>query len=154
VLSALVVVADQISKAIASTQLEFHERVPVLPFFDWTLTYNTGVAFSLLNDGPVWARYGLSAFALIVAALFTAWLVRLPRHDRWQATALALIIGGAIGNVIDRLRFGHVVDFILWYWRDWQWPAFNLADSAISVGAVMLVLASFRPHPKADPSPS
>ncbi len=146
-LSAGVVVADQITKAIASASLAFHERIAVLPFFDWTLTYNTGVAFSLFDDGPGWTRYGLSAFALIVAAIFTAWLVRLPRADRWQAAALALIVGGAVGNVIDRLRFGHVVDFILLYWRDWHWPAFNVADSSIFIGAVILIHTRFRkPH--------
>jgi signal peptidase II len=147
-LSAAIVAADQATKAIASSSLAFHERITVLPFFDWTLTHNTGIAFSMFNDGPGWTRYGLSAFALVVAAVFTAWLVRLPREDRWQAAALALIVGGAIGNVIDRLRFGHVVDFILLYWRDWHWPAFNIADSSIFVGAAILILGSFRHQEK------
>ena len=139
-LSALVVVLDQATKWVALGALREFERVPVIDgIWDWTLTYNEGVAFSIFHDGPAWTRYGLSAFALLVAGVFAVWLARLPRGDRWQAAALALIIGGALGNVIDRLRLGHVVDFVLWYWRDWSWAAFNVADSAITVGAVLLV---------------
>lgn len=143
-LSAAVVAADQLTKWIATSTMSLHERVAVLPFFDWTLTYNRGVAFSLFNDGQGWQRFGLSAFALVVAAGFTYWMAHLPKHERMNAAALALVIGGAIGNVIDRLRLGHVVDFVLLYWKDWSWPAFNLADSAICVGAVLLVIAGFR----------
>jgi signal peptidase II len=143
-LSMVIVAIDQLTKWIATSAMTLHERVPVLPFFDWTLTYNRGVAFSLFNDGQGWQRYGLSAFAVIVAAGFTWWMAHLPRHERANAAALALVVGGAIGNVIDRLRLGHVVDFVLLYWRDWSWPAFNVADSAIVVGAVLLVVAGFR----------
>lgn len=143
-LSAAIVAADQLTKWIATSTMSLHERIAVLPFFDWTLTYNRGVAFSLFNDGQGWQRFGLSAFALVVAAGFTYWMAHLPKQERMNAAALALVIGGAIGNVIDRLRLGHVVDFVLLYWRDWSWPAFNLADSAIVVGAVLLVIAGFR----------
>lgn len=152
-LSALVIVLDQWSKWIALGALRRYERVPLIEgFWDWTLTYNEGVAFSLFNDGPAWTRYGLSAFALVVAGMFIVWLARLPRDERWQGAALALIIGGALGNVIDRLRLGHVVDFVLWYWREWHWPAFNIADSAITVGAVLLVVSGvFATKPAAVP---
>jgi signal peptidase II len=143
-LSAVVVVLDQVTKAIVVAKLAPMQRVPVLPFFDWTLTFNTGVAFSLFNDGPAWTRYGLSAFALLVAGAFTYLMMRLPRSDRLSAAALALVIGGALGNVIDRLRLGHVIDFVLLYWREWSWPAFNVADSAIVVGAALLVVAGLR----------
>ena len=143
-LSAVIVAADQLTKWIATSTMTLHERVAVLPFFDWTLTYNRGVAFSLFNDGQGWQRFGLSAFALIVAGGFTYWMAHLPKHERGNAVALALVIGGAIGNVIDRLRLGHVVDFVLLYWRDWSWPAFNLADSAIVIGAALLVFVGFR----------
>ena len=143
-LSAVIVAADQLTKWIATSTMTLHERVAVLPFFDWTLTYNRGVAFSLFNDGQGWQRFGLSAFALIVAGGFTYWMAHLPKHERANAVALALVIGGAIGNVIDRLRLGHVVDFVLLYWRDWSWPAFNLADSAIVIGAALLVFVGFR----------
>ncbi len=143
-LSAAVVAADQLTKAIATTTMTLHERIPVLPFFDWTLTYNRGVAFSLFNDGQGWQRFGLSAFALLVAGAFAYWMAHLPKRERANAIALSLVIGGAVGNVIDRLRLGHVVDFVLLYWNDWSWPAFNVADSAICVGAVLLVVAGFR----------
>lgn len=144
-LSLLVVVLDQASKLVALAMVPEYSRIPVVPgFFDWTLTYNEGVAFSLFGDGEDLQRFLLSAFALVVSAGFMVWLTRLPRDDRWSALALALVIGGAIGNVIDRLRLGHVVDFILLYWREWHWPAFNLADSCIVVGAILLVLAGFR----------
>ena len=142
--SAVVVAADQLTKWLATTSIALHERIAVLPFFDWTLTYNRGVAFSLFNDGQGWQRYGLSAFALLVAGAFTYWMAHLERRERASALALSLVIGGAVGNVIDRLRLGHVVDFALIYWRDWSWPAFNLADSAICVGAVLLVVAGLR----------
>ena len=141
-LSALVIVLDQYTKWLALGALREFERVAVIEgFWDWTLTYNEGVAFSLFNDGPAWTRYGLSAFAVVVSAVFAVWLARLPRGERWQGAALALVIGGALGNVIDRLRLGHVVDFVLWYWKDWHWPAFNVADSAITAGAVLLVVS-------------
>ena len=144
-LSAVVVAADQLTKWIATSSMSMHERIAVLPgLFDWTLTYNRGVAFSLFNDGQGWQRFGLSAFAIVVAAGFTYWMAHLPKHERMNAAALALVVGGAIGNVIDRLRLGHVVDFVLLYWKDWSWPAFNLADSAICVGAALLVIAGFR----------
>ena len=144
-LSLAIVVADQLTKVLATTELVLHQPVPVVPgLFNWTLAHNYGVAFSIFNDGPGWQRYGLSAFALAVSIAFTVWLLRLPRHERWSAAGLALVIGGAVGNVIDRLRLGYVVDFVEWYWRDWHWPAFNLADSAICVGAAVLVIASLR----------
>ena len=147
--SALVVAADQLTKWLATSSIALHERIPVLPFFDWTLTYNRGVAFSLFNDGQGWQRYGLSAFALLVAGAFTYWMAHLRRDERASALALALVIGGAIGNVIDRLRLGHVVDFVLLYWKDWSWPAFNVADSAIVCGAVLLVVSGFRQERRA-----
>ncbi len=146
-LSLAIIVLDQASKLVVLEHLSLHERVTVIAgLFDWTLRYNEGVAFSMLVNGPDWQRYGLSVFALVVAGVFTAWLLRLPKGERWSAMALGLVIGGAIGNAIDRLRLGHVVDFVLVYYRQWEWPAFNVADSAIVVGAIVLVLASFTEH--------
>jgi signal peptidase II len=143
--SLLVLVLDQASKLYVLAVVPEFSRIPVIPgFFDWTLTYNEGVAFSLFGDGEDLQRYLLSAFAIAVSIGFMVWLTRLPRDDRWSALALSLVIGGALGNVIDRLRLGHVVDFILVYWREWHWPAFNIADSCIVVGAILLVLAGFR----------
>lgn len=144
-LSLVAVALDQASKLHFLAAVPEFSRVPVIPgFFDWTLTYNEGVAFSLFGDGAGVQRALLTGFALVVSTGFAVWLTRLPRADRWSAAALALVIGGALGNAIDRIRLGHVVDFILVYWRDWYWPAFNVADSCIVVGAVVLVLAGFR----------
>ncbi len=144
-LSLAVIAADQASKLFFLDYVPEFSRITVFPgFFDWTLTYNEGVAFSMFGEGGDLQRYLLSAFAVAVSIGFMVWLTRLPRSDRFSALALALVIGGALGNVIDRLRLGHVVDFILIYYRDWHWPAFNVADSCIVVGAIVLVLAGMR----------
>ena len=139
-LSVVIVVFDQWTKAIATASMKLHESIDVFAGFQWTLAHNYGVAFSILNDGEGWQRYGLSAFALIVASVFTWMMTRLPRTDVATKLAFSLVIGGALGNVIDRIRFGYVVDFIDVYWNDSHWPAFNIADSAICVGAVVLLI--------------
>jgi len=138
--SLLIVVLDQWTKSIASANLHLNEAVPVWPGFNWTLAHNLGVAFSLFNDGHVWQRWGLASFALLVSLFLVRWMLKLEARERLSALALALVIGGALGNVIDRLRHGHVVDFIQWHWRDHAWPAFNVADSAIVCGAVGIAL--------------
>jgi signal peptidase II len=144
-LSLVVIGLDQASKLHFLAHVPEFSRVPVIPgFFDWTLTYNEGVAFSLFGDGAGLQRALLTGFAVVVSVGFMVWLTRLPRADRYSAAALALVIGGAVGNAIDRVRLGHVVDFILLYWREWHWPAFNVADSCIVAGAIVLVLAGFR----------
>jgi len=139
-LSAAVVVLDQWTKSIATAALILHQPVEVFPGLQWTLAHNYGVAFSILNDGEGWQRYGLSAFAVIVASAFTYMLTRLPRADVATKLAFGFVIGGAIGNVIDRIRFGYVVDFIEVYWKNSYWPAFNVADSSIFVGAAVLLI--------------
>lgn len=147
VISLVVILVDQVTKAIVLERFAEHERLGVIPgLLDWTLRFNEGVAFSFLVGGPEWQRYGLAAFALTVAVVFAVWLARLPAHDKLQATSIALVIGGAVGNVIDRLRLGHVVDFILVYRGGWEFPAFNVADSAICVGAALLAIATLRDH--------
>ncbi len=138
-LSAGVVVLDQVTKAIASATLTLHQSVPVLPGLNWTLLHNYGAAFSFLNTPGGWQRWLFTFAAVAIGAVLIVWLSRTPRNDWRTAAPLALIIGGAIGNLIDRLRFGYVVDFIDVYYRDWHWPAFNIADSAISVAAVALI---------------
>ncbi len=143
-LSAVVFVLDQWTKAIAIAKLELHQPVPFVDgFWNWMLARNYGVAFSLFDNQAGWQRYGLSAFALLVATVFVVWLTRVPARDRMTSVALALIVGGAIGNVTDRLRFGYVVDFIDWYAGSYHWPAFNIADSAVVCGAVLLVLTGW-----------
>ncbi len=139
-LSAAVIVLDQIVKSVVRSALQLHVPHPVIPgFLNWTLAYNTGAAFSFLNDQSGWQRWLFSALALIVSALLTRWLATIPRTDWRNALPLALVIGGALGNLIDRLRFGQVTDFIDVYYGTWSFPAFNIADSAITVGAVLLI---------------
>ena len=146
-LSILVVVLDQITKYLAETWLVMHQPVPVLPFFNWLLTYNTGAAFSFLADAGGWQRWFFIGLSSVVSIGLGVWLHRLNPSQRWLAAALALILGGAIGNLIDRLWLGQVIDFIQLYYDRWFWPAFNVADSAITVGAVLLVAESLFSKP-------
>ena len=144
-LSVVVVVLDQLSKAYFEGQLSLYQRIEVIPdLFSWTLAYNTGAAFSFLADHSGWQRWLFAAIAIAVSITLVVWLKRLGRNDTWIAIALALILGGAIGNLYDRIVLGHVIDFVLVQWREHLFPAFNLADSAITVGAIMLALDMFR----------
>ena len=111
----------------------------MVPFVNLTLTHNTGAAFSLLHRAGGWQRWLFAALAVVVSIAIVIWLKRLPRNARWTAAGLALVLGGALGNLWDRLAHGYVVDFIDFYYGEWHWPAFNVADSAITLGAVMLV---------------
>lgn len=139
-LALLIIGLDQASKLVALGALELHRPLAVLPGFNLMLTYNTGAAFSFLSEAGGWQRWLFTGFAVIVSGILLVWLYRLPRQARWLACALALILGGAIGNLWDRLQYGHVVDFIQVYYDKWYWPAFNLADSAITIGAIMLII--------------
>ena len=114
----------------------------LLPSFNLTLLHNTGAAFSMLHDAAGWQRWFFSAIALVVAVGLGWWLTRMDRSDRFEVCALVLILGGAVGNLVDRVRLGYVVDFIQLYYQQYSFPAFNIADSAISVGAFMLLLRS------------
>ena len=144
-LSVLVILLDQLSKAYFQNNLSLYQQVPVIPdLFSWTLAYNTGAAFSFLADHSGWQRWFFAGIALVVSVVLVVWLKRL-RNDTWTAIALALILGGALGNLYDRMVLGHVIDFILVHWRqEWRFPAFNVADSAITLGAIMLALDMFR----------
>lgn len=142
-LSGVVILIDQVTKVVADKTLSLHEYIPVIPgFFNWTLAYNEGAAFSFLDDAGGWQRWFFTALALVVSIVLILWLKRMQSHERWSAIALSLIIGGAIGNLIDRLIYGHVIDFIDWYYQNYHWPAFNIADSAIFLGAALLILVS------------
>ena len=146
VLSLLVLVIDQVSKAHFEGTLEMFQQIVVIPdYFSWTLAYNTGAAFSFLADGGGWQRWLFALIAVVVSAVLVVWLKRLGRNDTWLAIALALVLGGALGNLYDRIALGHVIDFILVHWQNrWYFPAFNFADSAICVGAIMLALDMFK----------
>jgi len=141
--SFVVIVLDLYTKYLASTQLEYAVPVPVFPHFNFTLLHNTGAAFSFLASESGWQRWFFIILAIGVSAGITRWVYTL-RNDRWLAVALCLVLGGALGNVYDRITLGYVVDFLHFYWGNYHFPAFNIADSAISVGAAMLVLDMFR----------
>jgi len=143
-LSLFILAADQISKQLAESAIQLYERVPLLPYLNLTLTYNRGAAFSFLSDQGGWQRWFFSVLAMVVTVVLVVWLRQLDRANRWTAISLSLIIGGAVGNLIDRLLFGHVIDFIDLYYGQWHWPAFNVADSAITVGVVLMLLDVFR----------
>jgi signal peptidase II len=152
-LAGAVVVADQATKALVLAHFNVGEGSVLAPYFNLVLVYNKGAAFSFLSDAPGWQTPLLVGFALIAIAVVAYLLVRSP--GRWILSAgLALILGGALGNVIDRLRFGQVVDFLDFHVGAWHWPAFNVADSAITVGAILLVLDGFRKHERRAGAPS
>ena len=144
-LTLLVLVIDQVSKTYFDSALTMYQRIEVIPdFFSWTLAYNTGAAFSFLADSAGWQRWLFALIAVVVSTVLLVWLKRLGRNDTWLAIGLALILGGALGNLYDRIAYGHVIDFILVHWEHRLFPAFNVADSAICVGAVMLALDMFK----------
>ena len=151
-LSILVIAADQISKHWFVANFNLYEQMVVIAdLFSWTLAYNRGAAFSFLANEAGWQRWFFAVIALAVSAVLVVWLKRLKANETWLAIALALVLGGAIGNLYDRVVLGHVVDFILVHWKtEWYFPAFNIADSAITVGAVMLALDMFRGNKPAN----
>jgi len=152
-LSAAVIALDQLTKFIVIDALQPYVPHPVIPgFLNWTLAFNTGAAFSFLADQQGWQRWLFTGLALVVSAVLARWLARTPRADWRTALPLALVIGGALGNLIDRVRFGHVTDFIQVYYQQWAFPSFNIADSAISVGAVLLVWFGLFAPAKSTPS--
>jgi len=139
-LALVVAVLDQMTKLMVVDNLMLYQRIPVLPFFDFVLLHNTGAAFSFLSDAAGWQNWLFTGVAAIVSVGITWWLVTLPRTGRKVlAIGLALVLGGAIGNLIDRVLYGYVVDFLLFYYRDWSYPAFNIADSAITCGVVLIL---------------
>jgi signal peptidase II len=146
-LAAVVVVLDQWTKALSVAHLELHQPLPVLPSFNLTLMYNTGAAFSFLNDAGGWQRWLFIALAMAVSGVIVIWLRRAATEGLWLPIALSLVLGGALGNLWDRITLGHVVDFIQVYYARWYFPAFNVADSAITVGALMLLIDAFRHRP-------
>ncbi len=141
-LAAIVIVLDQITKQVVLASIQLGETIYVAPFWNWVLTYNRGAAFSFLASEEGWQRWFFTALALAVSG----WIVFMLRSHAAQkllSLSLALIMGGALGNVIDRIRFGAVVDFVQWHAAGFYWPAFNVADSAITVGAVLMVWDQF-----------
>ena len=140
-LTLLIVVADQWTKRLVTDHLEEFEAVVLLPVLDFMRLHNEGAAFSMLSDASGWQRWFFSVLAIGVSVGILIWLQRLPaRGKSLLAAGLCLVMGGAIGNVIDRIRLGHVIDFIRVHYAEWYFPAFNVADSAITLGAGLLIL--------------
>lgn len=142
-LALLMILVDQYTKALATESLAYARPVEVFSWFNLTLQHNTGAAFSFLSDAGGWQRWFFTAVAVIISVALAVWLFMAPRAHWLLNLSLALILGGAIGNVWDRVALGYVVDFISVHYRGWYFPAFNIADSAITVGAACMLLDSF-----------
>ena len=141
-LSLVIILLDQVTKYFASHVLSMYQPIPIVPGFNLTLMHNTGAAFSFLSQAGGWQRWFFIGIASVVSIVIIVWMNGLPKNKYWLLTALALILGGAIGNVCDRIILGYVIDFIEVYYGDMFWPAFNIADSAITIGAIMLIIDS------------
>ena len=145
--SIIVIAIDQITKIAADNSLALYEKISVMPMFNITLHYNKGAAFSFLNDAGGWQRWLFTAISTIVSIMLIVWIFRLDKREKWLSLSLSLILGGAVGNLIDRIAYGHVIDFIQWFanWKGntYYWPSFNIADSAIMVGTALILISSF-----------
>jgi signal peptidase II len=141
--SVLSLLLDQASKLAVDGSMQLFESIPLLPYFNLTYVHNTGAAFSFLSDAGGWQRWLFAGLAVVMSSIIGLWLARLKQHETLMAVALALVLGGAIGNLIDRVAYGYVIDFLDVYYQDWHWPAFNIADSVICVGVALMLLESF-----------
>jgi len=139
-LSLLILVLDQLTKYLVAQSFQLHESVTLIEGINLTLVHNTGAAFSFLQDAGGWQRWFFIILTPVVAVIILVWMSRLEANQTWLAAALALVLGGAAGNFVDRLVHGYVIDFIDVYYQHWHWPAFNVADSAITAGAALLVI--------------
>lgn len=141
-LALAVIVLDLVTKAWFSTHMQLGESRQLLPFFSWTLAHNYGAAFSFLHDAGGWQRWFFGAIAVMVSVGIVGWLFKLKPNERFLAFGLALVLGGAIGNLHDRMTLGYVVDFVHVHYGTWHFPAFNIADCGITVGAFILIVDS------------
>lgn len=141
-LSALAIVLDQASKLVVDNSMRLYESIPLMPYFNLTYVHNTGAAFSFLSEAGGWQRWFFAALALVISIALSIWLARLQKNETLLALALSLVLGGAIGNLIDRLAYGYVIDFLDVYYNSWHWPAFNIADSAITLGVALMLAES------------
>lgn len=142
-LSLLAVFLDQASKLAIDSSMQLYQSIPLIPYFNLTYVHNTGAAFSFLSEAGGWQRWFFAALALVISAVLSVWLARLQKQETLLALALSLVLGGAVGNLIDRLAYGYVIDFLDVYYNSWHWPAFNIADSAITLGVALMLAESF-----------
>jgi len=143
-LTILCLLLDQISKQWVANSFDLYESVNLLPFFSFTYVHNPGAAFSFLADQGGWQRWFFTAIAVVACIIFTVWLAKTPKQQVLLSLALSLMLSGALGNLIDRVLFGYVIDFLDFHWAGYRFPAFNLADSAIFIGAALMILDSFK----------
>jgi signal peptidase II len=149
-ISAVIIALDQVTKWLMVSWLSLYETVAVMPYFNLTMAHNHGAAFSFLAQAGGWQRWFFIVLASVISIVLLVWLAKLKPHAKLEAISLSLILGGAIGNVIDRIHYGYVIDFLDVYIGTSHWPAFNVADSAICVGAVLLILDSFKSEPESQ----
>ncbi|WNC73340.1 signal peptidase II [Thalassotalea psychrophila] len=143
-LALIMLIIDQVTKQSVVALMDYRESIKVMPFFNLTYVHNPGAAFSFLADQGGWQRWFFTAIAGVVSIFLVVWMAKTPKQDKLIAISFALILSGAVGNLIDRMMFGYVIDFLDFYVGNKHWPAFNVADSAIFVGAGLMILDAFR----------
>jgi signal peptidase II len=139
----LAIVLDQASKLLIDYSMVLYQSIAITPFFNLTYVHNTGAAFSFLSEAGGWQRWFFAGLAIVISGILAVWLLKLKPQEKLLAVALSLVLGGAIGNLIDRVAYGYVIDFLDFYYNDWHFAAFNIADSAISLGVGLMLLESF-----------
>jgi signal peptidase II len=149
-LSVLVIVLDQASKLLVAHTMQLYETIDLLPVFQLMYVHNTGASFSLLANAGGWQRWLFAGIASTASVAMVIWLKNLPKERTWEAVGWALVLGGAIGNLIDRVAYGYVIDFIGVYYLDWHFPYFNIADSAITVGVGLLLIEALFAYRQAE----
>ncbi|WP_082305733.1 MULTISPECIES: signal peptidase II [unclassified Pseudoalteromonas] len=142
-LTLVMLIADQVTKIMISTQMKLYESIELIPVFKITYVHNYGAAFSFLTDAGGWQRWFFSIIAITISGLLIWWLKKLPASNKLLGSAYALVLAGALGNLFDRLAYGYVVDFLHVFYKTWNFPVFNIADSAICVGAGLLLIDAF-----------
>ncbi|MDG1687602.1 MAG: signal peptidase II [Gammaproteobacteria bacterium] len=151
-ISAAIIGLDQVTKWLMVSWLALYETVAIMPYFNLTMAHNHGAAFSFLAQAGGWQRWFFTVLALVISTVLVVWLAKLKPEAKLEAISLSLVIGGAIGNVIDRIYYGYVIDFLDIYIGSSHWPAFNVADSAICIGAVLLIIDSIKSEPESQTS--
>jgi signal peptidase II len=142
-LSLFAILLDQGTKLAIAGSMKLYQSIQIMPYFKLTYVHNKGAAFSFLSEAGGWQRWFFAVLALVISIVIAVWLARLKKHETLLAVALSLVLGGAIGNLIDRLAYGYVIDFLDVYYQTWHWPAFNIADSAITLGVILMLAESF-----------